>query len=300
MKETIRNLKYLLKAVLFGWKESGVISTKTSCSKKRISIYLDIIKCSRKYQIDSSQYSDYLFFSLSEEEKEKKGRDLNDLNSKRDNWSTIYYDNWKFLNKYSNFKWETSNRKRQKRRRAYINHYNLGKCWIQYDVKINCEHFSVGKLIVEDNVLLARGCDLDYTGDLIIEKGSLLSENVKILTHSHPHSDGEKDHGLELTPLVIKDHALLGARVLVLPDVGEIGRGAFLSAGTVVRRKVPPYAIVSGNPSKVVGFRFTPEQILEYEEERYSIEDRLSEELLTENYKKYYLDKLQEIRQFLS
>ena len=300
MKEIIRNLKYLLKAVLFGWKESGIISSKTGCNKKRLSIYLEMIKCSRKYQMDSSQYSDHLFFSLSEEEKEKTGKDLKTQNSKRDNWSTVYYGNWKFLNKYSNFKWETSNRKRQKRRKAYINHYNLGKCWIQYGVIINCEHFSVGKLIVEDNVLLARGCDLDYTGNLAIGNGSLLSENVKILTHSHPYSDGENDHGLELTPLVIQDHVLFGARVLVLPGVVEIGRGALLSAGTVVRRKVPPYAIVTGNPSKVVGFRFTPEQILEYEKERYSIEDRLSEEILTKNYKKYYLDKLQEIRQFLS
>ena len=72
-----------------------------------------------------------------------------------------------------------------------------------------------------------------------------------------------------------------------------------MSSGAVIRKKVPPYAIVSGNPSKVVGFRFTPDQILEYEKELYSPDNRLSEEVLLQNYKKFYLDRLNEIRSFL-
>src|SRR5699024_12287684 len=37
--------------------------------------------------------------------------------------------------------------------------------------------------------------------------------------------------------------------------------GVVVGAGSVVRQNVPPYAIVAGNPARVAGFRFPPEQI---------------------------------------
>ncbi|KAA1396090.1 CatB-related O-acetyltransferase [Aeromicrobium ginsengisoli] len=40
-----------------------------------------------------------------------------------------------------------------------------------------------------------------------------------------------------------------------------IGDGAIIAAGSVVTRDVPPYAIVGGNPAKLIRYRFTPEQI---------------------------------------
>lgn len=41
----------------------------------------------------------------------------------------------------------------------------------------------------------------------------------------------------------------------------KIGDGAIIGAHAVVAKDVPPYAIVVGNPAKVIGFRFTPDQI---------------------------------------
>src|SRR5699024_7768019 len=37
--------------------------------------------------------------------------------------------------------------------------------------------------------------------------------------------------------------------------------GVVVGAGSVVRQSAPPYAIVVGNPARVAGFRFPPEQI---------------------------------------
>ena len=79
----------------------------------------------------------------------------------------------------------------------------------------------MGELKVGENVLFARGCDIDYTGDLTIGRGCLLSENVKILTHNHDYLD---DHALVPTPLKIGEDVIIGARVLVLPGVKSIGR----------------------------------------------------------------------------
>lgn len=46
----------------------------------------------------------------------------------------------------------------------------------------------------------------------------------------------------------------------VMPGI-KIGSGAIIGAHTVVARDVPPYAIVAGNPGKVVKMRFPPETV---------------------------------------
>src|SRR5699024_1736066 len=51
-----------------------------------------------------------------------------------------------------------------------------------------------------------------------------------------------------------------GHECLILSGV-TLGDGVVVGAGSVVRQNVPPYAIVAGNPARVAGFRFPPEQI---------------------------------------
>ncbi len=60
--------------------------------------------------------------------------------------------------------------------------------------------------------------------------------------------------------VVIGNDVWLGHQALVLSGV-TIGDGAIIGAGSVVRHNVPPYSIVAGNPARVAGFRFPPEQI---------------------------------------
>ena len=98
--------------------------------------------------------------------------------------------------------------------------------------------------------------------------------------------------------VVIGEDVWLGVNTTVLAGV-TVGRGAIVGAGSVLRYDVPPYAIVAGNPAKIVGFRFTPGIIVQHEEELYSEEERLSEELLQENYKKYFVSRIKEIQEYL-
>jgi hypothetical protein len=97
--------------------------------------------------------------------------------------------------------------------------------------------------------------------------------------------------------VVVEEDVWIGTNVTLLPGV-TIGRGSNVGAGTVIRGKVPPYSIVSGNPGKVIGFTFTPEEIIEHEKALYPEEDRLPLELLEKNYEKYFLKRLKEIKEF--
>ena len=57
-------------------------------------------------------------------------------------------------------------------------------------------------------------------------------------------------------PLIVADDAWIGARALILPGCARIGRGAVVAAGAVVTRDVPDYAVVAGNPARVIRHRF--------------------------------------------
>jgi len=54
----------------------------------------------------------------------------------------------------------------------------------------------------------------------------------------------------------------MGHNVIILPTAQSIGDGAIVGAGSVVHNPVPPYAVVTGNPARVVRFRF-PEKVIE-------------------------------------
>lgn len=52
----------------------------------------------------------------------------------------------------------------------------------------------------------------------------------------------------------IGDFVWFGNRVIVVGNV-KIGKGAIIAAGSVVCKDVPDYAIVGGNPAKVIKYR---------------------------------------------
>jgi acetyltransferase-like isoleucine patch superfamily enzyme len=49
---------------------------------------------------------------------------------------------------------------------------------------------------------------------------------------------------------IIKDSVTIGANATILPGV-RIGEGAFIAAGAVVLRDVPPWTLVRGNPGRI-------------------------------------------------
>jgi len=57
---------------------------------------------------------------------------------------------------------------------------------------------------------------------------------------------------------VIGNDVLIGTNAIILSGV-QIGDGAIVGAGSIVTKDVPDFAIVVGNPAKVVKYRFNKE-----------------------------------------
>ena len=78
-----------------------------------------------------------------------------------------------------------------------------------------------------------------------------------------------------------------------------IGRYARIGAGTYVRSNVPRYAIMMGNPAKIIGFLYSPEEMVEFEKKKFEDNDRTSIEQYENDYKKYFSSRVREIRTFI-
>ena len=64
---------------------------------------------------------------------------------------------------------------------------------------------------------------------------------------------------------VVGNDVWIGYDALVMPGL-KIGDGAIVAARSVVVKDVPAYAVVGGNPAKILKFRFPPETIAALEQ----------------------------------
>jgi UDP-2-acetamido-3-amino-2,3-dideoxy-glucuronate N-acetyltransferase len=60
------------------------------------------------------------------------------------------------------------------------------------------------------------------------------------------------DDDWELTTTLVRRRASIGSNATILAGT-EIGEGAIVGAGAVVTKNVPDYAIVAGNPARIIG-----------------------------------------------
>ncbi|MBM4062430.1 MAG: CatB-related O-acetyltransferase, partial [Planctomycetes bacterium] len=103
-----------------------------------------------------------------------------------------------------------------------------------------------------------------------------IAETARTITHNHPlgHRSTSglffnpffgltRENLAPITRLRIGNDVWIGHNAIVLPSVREIGDGAVIGAGAVVHKDVPPYALVTGQPARVVGYRFAEARIQE-------------------------------------
>jgi len=111
------------------------------------------------------------------------------------------------------------------------------------------ERLSIGNYVsIADNVYFILG------GNHPISSFTNFPLNSKLIVLS-PEKDS-KTKG----PIIIEDDVWIGFGSTILSGV-TIGKGAIIAAGSVVVKNVPPFAIVAGNPAKVIKFRFSVDVI---------------------------------------
>lgn len=110
----------------------------------------------------------------------------------------------------------------------------------------------------------------------IIGRWCSFGQNVRVITLNHPmhfkstHSCFYDpafglcdEHLVDRIPHRIGNDVWIGDNAIILPSCTNVGDGAVIGAGAVVNKSVPPYAVVVGNPARVVRYRFSEAVIRE-------------------------------------
>lgn len=285
------DFRRLRMAFKYGWKDAAVISQETG--RNRIGLFIDVLSCFLNFFVYSNQYRKEKLYNIKGEERKNICLKLQKENIKRVQWLDEFYDNYKFLNKWSSLKYEQSPDLQKKKWAAYTKRYGFGKnCVIGHDVLLVRHHHLDGTITVGNNVLMAKHTFIDYSGELIIHDNATMANGVIIETHTHIGKDAVQ------TRLEIGDGANILSRAYISDTCHVIGRRAQIGAGTYVRSNIPPYAIVMGNPAKIVGFIKSPEEVLEYEKKHYEEKDRIPADVIYSNYDKYFRSRWKEIKQW--
>lgn len=98
---------------------------------------------------------------------------------------------------------------------------------------------------IQNNVSVYEGVILE---DYVFCGPSCVFTNVKTPRSAFPRNRSE-----DYVPTVVKYGATIGANATIVCGV-TIGEWAFVAAGAVVTKDVPPYALVAGVPARLIGW----------------------------------------------
>ncbi len=152
---------------------------------------------------------------------------------------------------------------------------------------------------LEDNTVLRTGLSIqnNHQEHVYIKKYTVISRNVTIVTNNHRSTVGIpqcllgashiSDKSRDIT---IGEDVWVGTNATILSG-GDLGRGCIVGACSLVTKPVPPYALVAGSPAKIIGVKFTIDQIIEHEKALYPEKERFSREYLEELFAEYYEGK---------
>jgi UDP-2-acetamido-3-amino-2,3-dideoxy-glucuronate N-acetyltransferase len=163
------------------------------------------------------------------------------------------------------------------------------KIWHFSHLMIDCvigENCNIGQnVVISPNVILGRNVKVQnnvslYTG-VICEDDVFLGPSMVFTNVSNPRSAVNRKG--EYSKTTVQKGATIGANATIVCG-HDIGKFAFIGAGSVVTKTVENYALVVGNPARQIGWmseyghrlKFDNEGFVECPEskERYKLEDK--------------------------
>lgn len=138
---------------------------------------------------------------------------------------------------------------------------------------------------------------ITYTGKFIMKKYSAAGSGLTVITGNHTPTVGIPHYSLALSRIndmekdvIVEEDVWIGANVTLLAGV-TIGRGAIVGASSVITKDIPPYAVVVGNPYRIIASKFSMEEIMEHEKRLYPETERFDKNFLTQLFNRYYVGK---------
>lgn len=134
---------------------------------------------------------------------------------------------------------------------------------VSLDEDVYVGHYAILKGYYKNELVVGRGAWIGQAAFLHAAGGIRVGADVGIGPHvcvlTSVHADPGRDlpimaGAIETAPVVLEDGCDLGVGAIVLPGV-TVGRGAQVGAGAVVTRDVPDYAVVAGNPARLLRLR---------------------------------------------
>lgn len=128
------------------------------------------------------------------------------------------------------------------------------KCGVNITIEPNA-FVSFAKVEIGDNSGIGLNARI---GAAYIGRDVMMAPDVVMLSRNHEFNSlvipMRSQGNTEEKPVTVGDDVWIGTRVIILPGVA-VGRGAILAAGAVVTKDVPEYAIVGGNPARIIKSR---------------------------------------------
>ena len=173
---------------------------------------------------------------------------------------------------------------------------SLGHCGYDSDILPPCMLGATPQKIYLDDYTLVqpRSNFVMAGGSVYIKKWSSLSFNCTIVTGNHKPTVGLNQRVIERyhindveSDIVIGEDCWVGANVTILSGT-YLRRGSVVGACSLLNKQYPPYAVLVGIPARIIGVKFTIDQIIEHEECLYPPQERLSKDELESIFAKYY------------
>lgn len=115
---------------------------------------------------------------------------------------------------------------------------------------------------IQNNVSIYEGVELE---DYVFCGPSMVFTNVKIPRSEFPQRGSEY-----YQKTLIKKSVSIGANATIICGV-TVGKYSLIGAGAVVTKDIPDYALVVGNPGKVIGWVNKEGQLLKFDKNKFSI-----------------------------
>lgn len=162
------------------------------------------------------------------------------------------------------------------------------KIWHFSHIMPNCtigENCNIGQnVVVSPDVVLGNNVKVQnnvsiYTG-VICEDDVFLGPSMVFTNVINPRSAVKRRNQYKRT--LVKKGASIGANATIVCG-NDIGEFAFIGAGAVVTKYIPPYALVVGNPAKQLGWMSEYGHRLDFDENNKAICPESKETYILEN-----------------